>query len=165
MIPKSIQRQFLALYLGQDLTYAKFSKEANETIETCFVKLKHISQLSKEDAIEIAMILTCWPETTEKLTDISVRGRIDGDHVWDEVVLNFVGHGGAKWDIRYRDRDFMGWKDSNMRLTVLSNHTHVTDYLRSKGYALPYLGYTVSGLWTNGLIQFENNYYDFKTNS
>lgn len=156
--------KFFAQYWGQTVVNwnnnlqikLKLNVLLNEIDEMDILELKPISSITKEDACIIAMLLVDWQESMSKLSpeNIEVRGRIDGDHVWDELVMNFKGS--FSYVVRYRGGDFLTWIDSNGRCEWnTSNHLQVYDYLRSKGYALPWIGLSVEQLEEYGWIKIK----------
>lgn len=148
--------KFFALYWGQEVVKDSLNNSDKCSVEFSlsegihiegYLELTPLSQISDEDAAEIAMLLVQWNPSMSRLKpgDIIVIGRKDGDHVWDKIVLEFKGS--FKYTIKYRDNDWVGWIDGNSRCEwTLWNHSQVTDYLRSKGYALPYMGLSVEKL-------------------
>lgn len=164
--------KFFAQYWGQEvLNHPEQSPTTLEEVvegickneiindyKNSFLELTPLSQITDEDACHIAMLLVDWSASSSRLTpqNITVRGRIDGDHVWDELVMKFTGS--FKYTVRYRGGDFMTWIDSNGRCKWnTSNHQQVYDYLRSKGYALPWLDTTVEQLIEYGWIKFRQS--------
>lgn len=139
--------KFFAQYWGQDVlfhlsqTWNLFGDFENviDDNPNCYLLLKPLSSITDEDAIEVAMLLVNWQSSMSKLSKINIRGRIDGDHVWDELILEFTGS--FNYTVRYRGGDWLGWINSNGRCEwTLFNHLKVYDYLRSKGYLLPWMG-------------------------
>lgn len=146
--------KFFAQYWGQDVyTKESYNGEgglqkiqpfhfSTGMIEDGYIELKPLSSISDEDAITIAMLLVNWQPSMSKLSKINIRSRQDGDHVWDELILEFTSS--FNYTVRYRGGDWLGWINSNGRCEwTLFNHLKVYDYLRSKGYALPYMGLSV----------------------
>lgn len=159
-----IKEKIFALYWGQEVSkHTELNGEAQKVgldnfreAEWRYLELKPLSSITDEDAAIIAMLLVQWPDSMVKLTakDVEVRSRRDGDHNWDIVVIEFSGTN--KWCIKYRHNDFMGWRDSNGRCeSTLFNHSQVTDFLRSRGYALPAFGFTVEELVQAGIFKIK----------
>lgn len=121
------------------------------------LELIPISSISDEDACHIAMLLVDWQTSMSKLKpeDIKVRGREDSDHVWDELVMDFTGV--FKYTVRYRGGDFMTWIESRSSCEWNTyNHQHVYDYLRSKRYAIPWMGLSVKELVNRGWVKLKS---------
>lgn len=109
-----------------------------------YLELTPLSQISDEDACHIAMLLVNWQSSMSPLKpeNIKVRCRVDGDHVWDELVMEFLGS--FEYTVRYRGGDFMTWIYPNGRCEWNThNHLKVYDFLRSRGSALPWMGLSV----------------------
>lgn len=158
------KERFFTTYWGQDVCQIGSVyqlKKVDWLIVSQIANYKSILHLTPlhlitdEDAIQIAMLLVKWPESMSKLTNINIRGRQDGDHVWDELILEFGGS--FNYSVRYRGGDWLGWIKPNGRCEwTLFNHQVVYDYLRSKGYALPYLDLSVEELVSYGWVKLKD---------
>lgn len=158
--------KFFALYWGQLVLMQKDGLGVKKcihaywgkTISSRYLELKPLSSISNEDACHIAMLLVEWQDSMSKLKpeNIKVRGRIDGDHAWDELIMEF---GGAfSYTVRYRGGDFMTWIEPKGRSEWNTyNHLQVYDFLRSRGYALPYMGLSVEELVNIGWVKLKED--------
>lgn len=168
------KKKFAALYLDQNVlryhswksvdtvTHSDNTNHRGHKVnidavnENSYLELKSLQNISDEDASHIAMLLVNWQESMSKLKpeNIKVRGRIDGDHVWDELIMEFTGS--FKYTVRYRGGDFMTWINSNGRCECnTSNHLQVYGYLRSKGYALPWMGISIKTMVEYGWVKLK----------
>ncbi|TDS14756.1 hypothetical protein [Sphingobacterium paludis] len=155
--------KFFAIYWGQRVCLAVYPHEGEHIDKVgqwnihhvSHLRLKPISGITAEDACYIAMLLVQRPDSMSKLTEgnVKVRGRIDGDHAWDELVMEFGGS--FNYTVRYRGGDFLVWIDKGRSEWNSNNHLEVYDYLRSKGYALPAYGLSVDELVKRGWIVLE----------
>lgn len=121
-----------------------FTGSNHDEIETCdFMVLKPLSSISDEDAIEV--IKTCEGFIDEDMEFLDRTGDcIASPKKWRQVF--YVNGGGTKEE---RTVIVANFSDSKDGVSIYNGneywrcHIKALDYLRSKGYALPYMGLTV----------------------
>ena len=149
----NLKIKFFAQYFGQTLlnpysllTYTNTGilKEINPVqlsgiIENDFIELKSLSNYTKEDSIEVERI---W-----RASDIRVEAYFKNSYpntVHDNREL--VGRSLIKY---WLEEDKLNFQNRIDYRTI----QHITDYLRSKGYALPFMEYSVNDLVSLGWVQ------------
>ena len=149
--------RFFAQYWGQHVLYFSsdfLRKIDNLTLDSIenddYLELKHISQISDEDAINVAKLVS--PMLFEG------RGK-NGGHYIDksETWWYSVKHNGKTLMV---DIDLDGYifeYDEVEEYKRPSRSLIGTDYLRSKGYALPYMDLSVEDLIEYGWIKLKEN--------
>lgn len=126
--------RFFALYWGQnllmdeELSQVEVCNQIDFEWEQWKLSLKPLSSISDEDAIEVAKIYGTFYDTKEDLEDVK-----------DHVILALIEDD----EEAYNMWDHVGFQ-------VMS---YVIDYLRSKGYALPWMGLSVEELVEAGWIK------------
>ena len=149
--------KFFAQYFGQHVLYFSsdfLRKIDNLTLDSIedddFLELKPLSQISDEDTIEVAKLVS--PMLFEG------RGK-NGGHYIDksETWWYSVKHNGKTLMV---DIDLDGYVfeyDEVDEYKRPSRSLIGTDYLRSKGYALPYMDLSVEDLVEYGWIKLKEN--------
>ena len=147
---KRNKAKFFALYWGQKVREVKgvdtIDKwvgfiEATLSIEKQYLLLKPLSSITEEDAIEVAKAIYAGGDdyqitfNTEDCTSVSPFGR---PSYADEIDINSSGI------ISY---------ESSTGLSIL----HAFDLLRSKGYALPWMGLSIEQMVQFGWIKLIEN--------
>lgn len=101
-----------------------------------FLKLKPLSAYTEEDAIEVEKI---WRKSDNRI-DEYFKGNKN-----DSIIVGrlLIKHWGEDEKLNFQNR--------------IDHRTiqHITDYLRSKGYAVPWREYSVEDLISSGWVQFE----------
>lgn len=127
--------RFFAQYFGQHVLYFSsdfLRKIDNLTLDSIenddYLELKHISQISDEDAIEVSKIFGL--------------GHLSG--AIKELILSIF-------------RTSINDSGTTSSTNGIKNWLHVFDYLRSKGYALPYMDLSVEDLVEYGWIKLKEN--------
>ena len=127
--------KFFAQYWGQYVLYFTsdfLRKIDNLTLDSIenddYLELKHISQISDEDAIEVSKIFGL--------------GHLSG--AIKELILSIF-------------RTSINDSGTTSSTNGIKNWLHVFDYLRSKGYALPYMDLSVEDLVEYGWIKLKEN--------
>ena len=149
--------KFFAQYWGQHVLYFSsdfLRKIDNLTLDSIenddYLELKHISQISDEDAINVAKLVS--PMLFEG------RGK-NGGHYIDksETWWYSVKHNGKTLMV---DIDLDGYifeYDEVEEYKRPSRSLIGTDYLRSKGYALPWMDLSVEDLIEYGWVKLKEN--------
>jgi len=137
-----VKCRFFAQYFGQDVLFYQNQtwnifddfQELLEREEKVFLQLKPLSKITDEDAIELIKLKFKYDkgnideiESIRITKDISKKGYC----VSLEAIITH-----KKWD-DFVERLFIG--DDKI-------YSFYTDYLRSKGYAVPFMGYSVEDL-------------------
>lgn len=126
--------KFFAQYWGQKIVKDKASQilfispNINMEHDSWFLELKPLSSISDEDAEEIGKLYGGFYQTSEDLQDYK-------DHVYLALIEDD--------EEAYNMWDHIGFQDMS----------HVTDYLRSRGYALPWMGLSVEEMVDAGWIK------------
>lgn len=141
------QINFYAQYWGQNvMCNDKYVWRDMETLDTMldiyngklkgwYAKLKPMSEITDNDAVEVAKIIF-------NITDDNYLSDVGGTIIWS---LFEVGHPFPIHTKDVKEIDAISGKDI----------IRITDYLRSKGYALPYLSLTVSDLVEFGWVKLK----------
>ena len=149
--------KFFSQYFSQHVLYFSsdfLRKIDNLTLDSIenddFLELKPLSQISNDDAIEVAKLVS--PMLFEG------RGK-NGGHYIDksEIGLYSVKHDGKTLMV---DIDLDGYVfeyDEIDEYKRPSRSLIGTDYLRSKGYALPYMDLSVEDLIDYGWVKLKEN--------
>ncbi len=152
----SVKSRFFAQYWGQNILsfigsevdyklypyrLAKNENWSNRTqcLEKQFIVLKSLSNYTKEDSIEVERI---W-----RASDTRVEAYFKKSYpntVYDDREL--VGRSLIKYWLEECKLNFENRIDPR---TI----QHITDYLRSKGYAVPFMEYSVDDLISFGWVQ------------
>ena len=149
--------KFFAQYFSQHVLY--FSSDFLRKIDSLtlvgienddYLELKPISQISNNDAIEVAKLVS--------LMLFEGRGK-NGGHYIDKSEIGWysVKHKGKTLMV---DIDLDGYVfeyDEIDEYKRPSRSLIGTDYLRSKGYALPYMDLSVEDLIDYGWIELKEN--------
>ncbi|MFP7656107.1 hypothetical protein [Chryseobacterium proteolyticum] len=147
--------RFFAQYWGQNVYRIKdgIDEPGKNIINddlVAFLELKPLSMISDEEAIEVAKIVS--PMLFEGNGD-------DGGHVVDKTEKEWISviH---KRKIISVDIDFDGYvyeyhEDENYLRPIRSSYG--TDFLRSKGYALPWNGLSVEKMIEYGWIKIKTS--------
>lgn len=111
--------------------------------EDCYLLLKPLSSINDEDAVEIKKISMlqnkCDLSSINKIEFIKVKGG----------AINMCYEYKIHWKLFKADTSYIVLKQGfNLKLSVI-------DYLRSKGYALPYNGITVEQQIEYGWIKLK----------
>lgn len=149
--------KFFALYWGQDVLsssmygsggtiYSLTMKENSHKDK--WLELKPLSSISDEDAIEVAKMALGFSKITQNITVTTTTNREFGFSFW----LN--------GDVEYMI-DFQNFYNPTLialtRKTAnneyLHNATKISDYLRSKGYAIPWMGLSIEEMVKAGWIK------------
>lgn len=133
-------------------------------LKDAYLQLKPLSQITDEHAIEVAKIacgekvfrqrenIIDTPDGRHKdVTYVLVERFINHPEImeWKEYALIQIDHDDC--DVITGIKDEIGcWNDA-----YTDNYIHITDYLRSKGYALPYNGLSVEQLIKFGWIKLK----------
>ena len=149
--------KFFSQYFSQHVLYFSsdfLRKIDNLTLDSIenddFLELKPLSQISDEDAIEVAKLVS--PMLFEG------RGK-NGGHYIDKSEIGWysVKHDGKTLMV---DIDLDGYVfeyDEVDEYKRPSRSLIGTDYLRSKGYALPYMDLSVEDLVNFGWVKLKEN--------
>lgn len=116
-----------------------------------FLLLKHLSSITDEDAIEVAEIINIssydFIEVFENNDTTAIKclltSKKDGDCYGGIVYI--YKDGTIYWDYHNKDK----YNESEIRLLT------AYDYLRSKGYALPWMGLSVEEMVEAGWIKLQ----------
>ena len=146
--------KFFALYWGQRVL--KDAQGMNPIVsnmvdlewEGWWIELKPLSAISDEDAIEVAKMALGFSKITQNITVTTTTNREFGFSFW----LN--------GDVEYMI-DFQNFYNPTLialtRKTAnneyLHNATKISDYLRSKGYAIPWMGLSIEEMVKAGWIK------------
>lgn len=155
--------KFFALYWGQkvvkyndifeDATHVDFV-DFIDMKDKSFLILKPLSSISDEDAIEVAKIMT-FHDGKGLIIERKKHGEIEMyDRYNDEPhFLNTLFFVPDPFEIFSRD-DNRNWFQYDAERIL-----EVTDFLRSRGYALPWMGLSVEELVNRGwvILKGENN--------
>ena len=127
--------RFFAQYFGQHVLYFSsdfLRKIDNLTLNSIedddFLELKPLSHISDEDAIEVSKIFGL--------------GHLSG--AIKELILSIF-------------RTSINDSGTTSSTNGIKNWLHVFDYLRSKGYALPYMDLSVEDLVEYGWVKLKEN--------
>lgn len=158
--------KFFALYYGQDVLtredgFHKFWKLGSEiSVESAlsrhwydykyYLELKPLSSISDEDAIEVAKIMT-FHDGKGLIIERKKNGEIEMyDRYNDEPhFLNTLFFFPDPFEIFSRD-DNRNWFQYDAERFL-----EVTDFLRARGYALPWMGLSVEQLINYGWIKLK----------
>jgi hypothetical protein len=150
--------KFFALYWGQKVFEWKYPEHAVsfgivkpvsgfiENFAQCgWLNLKPLSQISDEDAIDFLKIL--WSKST--ITDCRID-RVDRDgSVWSRICSVDYDYKNSKGQIYCNiDNNGFSYLNSNQDTVI-----KLADFLRSRGYALPWMGLTVDELVKAGWVK------------
>ena len=139
--------KFFAMYFGQnvmgELNYKVGSgiTLGEEFVENSFLNLKPLSLISDDDAIELVRLKFLYDKgDVNDLISIKVAKSFDrnGFSISLEAV---VVH--KKWN-DFVERVFIGKEKT---------YSYFIDYLRSKGYLVPYLNYTIEEIIEMGWVR------------
>lgn len=142
------KRRFFALYWGQQIMRLNFDHPENTDVyeidrhnmhsieEEEYLELKPLSSITDEDAIELSKF-QLWNEGKE-------YEMIDSNKKRDEYLIKH-----AKFDIKDSEIE---QKHTNLDQSLYAKSY---DFLRSKGYALPYLGISVETLVEWGWVKLK----------
>lgn len=158
-ITRENKTKFFAQYWGQNIFHWKYPEHAaNENVITNIdegalkyakcgsILLKPLSSISDEDAIEVAKIACPELFHTRKSGHYVDRSQID----WVSV-KHCNNYKSVDIDI---DGYVLVCNESDGSLYERnSNMAHAIDYLRSKGYTLPWMGLTVEEMVEAGWIK------------
>lgn len=148
--------KFFAQYWGQEVYPAVGALEVldfkyiDPMYDTSVIELKPLSSITDEDAFEVARFVS--PMLFEGNGE-------NGDHFIDksESLWYSIKH---KKKVMMVDIDLDGYvfeyRDDEEGYTRPSNSLAGADYLRSKGYALPWMGLSVEDLVNFGWIKLKN---------
>lgn len=151
--------KFFALYWGQrvmleemssNLYYCKPSKESDFNLN--YLELKPLSSISDEDAIEVAKIMT-FHDGKGLIIERKKNGEIEMyDRYNDEPhFLNTLFFVPDPFEIFSRD-DNRNWFQYDAERFL-----EVTDFLRSRGYAISWMGLSVEKLIEYGWIKLKED--------
>lgn len=155
-INKETKAKFFALYWGNNVVCSH-----PENFEKCYLNLKPLSQINDEDAIEVAKISLrknqdwipfeiikwdwCWrvivnrePSITNPSVNLEMIIKIDFDVNENEIFF--------EWDHIHS-------KGIGVEQRHLPNAIYVYDFLRSRGYVLPWMGLSVDEMVEAGWIK------------
>lgn len=154
------REKFFALYYGQEVWLRKDNQlfiMDGESIETPYgigILLKPLSSITDEDAVEMARIALYHP---------TIEGFCNDD-VWiGEGDLDNIGNhslevGMRCWEGTLTINDQTGivkLSDEDKDEQFVFNTSKLVDYLRSKGYALPWMGLSVEEMVEAGWIKLK----------
>lgn len=122
---------------GIDLVAITCDNELTRFGETAYLELKNLSQISDDDAIEVGRMTGCWSRR-----ELNECGDEIKDLLKDYGVL-FCSGVGKEWGLRM-SCPFAG---------NLQDIIDATDFLRSRGYALPWMGLSIDELGEAGWIR------------
>ena len=104
-----------------------------------FLELKSLSNYTKEDSLEVEKI---WRASDERVEAYFINSYPNTLHDDREV----VGRSLIKY---WLEKDELNFQNRIDYRTI----QHITDYLRSKGYALPFMEYSVENLVSFGWVR------------
>lgn len=141
--------KFFAQYYGQKVLCIRKLNETKlyvgfddfthkEKLETDYLELKPLSQITDEDAIEIAKLANSPSFAIPKQWEI----KIDIEYGFLTISSNKSNH---SFDLDLKDGHLTMY-DCGNKSDMFFNHYDICDYLRSKGYALPYMGLSIKDL-------------------
>ncbi len=132
--------KFFALYLEQEVMHFNNINHtypvlftASDYIESCYLELKHLKNITDEEAIQLARISITYAY-----------------HPEFKVYKNSFGKPVVSWGDSHHEKYMV-----ETEYGMINYNTAQTDYLRSKGYAMPYLGYRVSDLVLKGWVKIK----------
>lgn len=143
--------------IGYMLLDLKESGYNEEDFKYWKVYLKPLSDISEEDAIGVAKILSS--DGVGRTHNYNFKNA-DGYKMYIELLSEFGSDKDNTLLFFYDDGSFdkfhpnVGDKGQHFDLRY-DEAIHVYQYLQSKGYALPYLDYSVSDLVENGTIRLK----------
>jgi hypothetical protein len=141
---------FFAMYTGQQIFHSehnvgvfKLSNHPPNTLwkdETIYAQLKPLSSIADEDAYGTGILINCWSDSerkmeffkSDKMKDVHIMGGKNFAH----CIGKEYGHG-------------LSHPFANSTTDILAAY----DYLRSKGYALPFMGLSVETMIEYGWIK------------
>lgn len=133
----ALKTQFLALHLGQTVVYTGKGRATNK--------------LGAEAVLEADNLYLCafLPQRALRLKALS---GITNDEA--EVICKIVGYTPSFNVMSFAIKVLSEWANEENGLTAWV-WLNIFDYLRSRGYALPYAGYDVSDLIQLGWVQLQ----------
>lgn len=153
--------KLFALYYGQTVLMHKhfnndipctimYSSFQDEALQWEYLELKPLSSISDEDAIEVAKIMT-FHDGKGLIIERKKHGEIEMyDRYNDEPhFLNTLFFVPDPFEIFSRD-DNRNWFQYDAERIL-----EVTDFLRSRGYALPWMGLSVEKLVNRGWVKLK----------
>lgn len=152
--------KFSCLYHGQRLQRIKESYGVNATLflvsanvtENSFLELKHLSRISDYEAINVAKIVCPEMFQNAGVDPIKIERHGEWLTVW------------RKRNVHSVDIDFLGYTTcQNEEVEYKRNSigtTFAIDFLRSRGYALPWMGISVETLIEWGWVKLKGGEND-----
>lgn len=144
---------YFAQYWGQPVQTYKLSYSWKRNVEVNgssqgFITLKPLSSITDEDAIEVAKIANSPSFAIPKEWKVE----LDSEYGFVTVKSDKSNH---SFDLDIKDGHLQMY-DGDYKSDMFFNHYRVCDFLRSKGYALPYRQYSVDDLITKGWLKLTN---------
>ena len=143
------KNRFFAQYWGQHLIIMGSFLRIIDHVTLCnienddILQLKPLSKISDEDAFEIGCLINCWTKWERK------EDWFRDDKMKETHILS--GRGFAK----ACDKSFGAGMTHPFHDNNSTDILTAYDYLRSKGYALPYMDLSVEDLIDYGWIKLE----------
>ncbi len=132
-----VKRRFFAQYWEPNM----FGNEFNHKLDNSFIKLKPLSTYTDDDAIAVEKIWRKSDSRIETYFNNEYEREKNGD-------CKIVGRNLIKYWLEKEDMNFQNRIDPR----TIQN---ITDFLRSKRYAVPYMEYSVEDLVSFGWVRFD----------
>ncbi len=130
-----VKFRFFAQYWEPNI----FVNEFNNKLDNSFIKLKRLSTYTDDDAIAVEKIWRKSDSRIEAYFKNEYEKEKNGDY-------KIVGRNLIKYWLEKEDMNFQNRIDPR---TI----QHITDFLRSKRYAVPYMEYSVEDLVSFGWVR------------
>lgn len=118
--------------LNNKLIVRRIAEDVRDKYDQCCLSLKPLSQITYEDAIEVAKICSHYFPINE---DVEC-----------EVFINSFGRKVVSWGKSYKEK---------FLVEHAKDTTQGADFLRSKGYLLPWRGLSVEEIISYGWAKYE----------
>lgn len=147
--------KFFAQYWGQEVFKLQgldktYKVPYLEILDEDHLLLKPLSSIIEENANELAKIINCHYSGITLKTEIHTKKQFGKDHTWCRV---FYIHEDNQ-HIVYNIGD--GGLSHNSGNAYFEQYAHASDFLRSKGYALPWMGLLVEEIIEAGWIKLKS---------
>lgn len=157
MIQNNLQNRlrFFALYWGLNILYVNkivypYEVGTNHIYRGDYLELKDIKDISDEDAIEVARLCLDPKEKPLEVVEIInwdwlkkiIVNREPSLTDKDTIIEMYISFNFEDAEVKFT-WDYNNSKGSGQLERHLPNASRAYDYLRSKGYALPWLGLSV----------------------
>lgn len=171
------KNKFFAQYYGQPIGTKYYSDNdqfhkyviGKDGFNWSWINLKPLSQISNEDAIEVAKLAHQSEHNNWIIKRRDSDLKYGSIHIERKGKLNDVYHVGISYKyaeifanhhfLKTKDDDAKSFKTNIGKIQVNAlkptPYIIIVDYLRSKGYALPYLGITVEEMINWGWIKLK----------